>query len=186
MKKNYNLFLFLIILLAFTPIIVISCNSQSNRINETETQTEMEISDEDRNKYRDIYDDNDKIINNTGSVFIVSNSVDCWSNDEIKGSMDLYNGIMRMWKLDAKQDSEVSLNSTIQLENGRFKVLLISPDKKVENILEYTSKTKDEKQELKFNVKQGENIVYMVGDLAKITYDFLLDAPDEQVIIDSE
>lgn len=95
--------------------------------------------DKNMNDKENLYDDNDKIAqedNNYTYLTCASNRKD---NDiEIKYSG--FSGADTIYRIEAKEDTEITFNYDSTVDKGKFKVVLINPKNEVETILGGTSK----------------------------------------------
>jgi len=110
---------------------------------------------------RDIYNDDSKISGEADSYTFrtrLGNTYD----DKAKFKFSKFYGMETLWVVNAKAEGAITLDIKAEVNNGKFKAVLISPDKQVSTIFEGS---KEEKLEVK--VPKGKSRIKVVGDGAK-------------------
>lgn len=109
-----------------------------------------------------MYDDSSKIIK-SGDSYTFYTCTSTWdSNKEMSMKFGSFSGTDTIWSFDVKKDTEVTFNYESNIDDGEFKVVLINPNKEIENILEGTVKDKNT-----IKVSKGEYRIKFVGKKAK-------------------
>ncbi len=103
-----------------------------------------------------------------GQDFLTS-SVDSYSyyrcidtestNTTLNREFDRFNGKDTIWKLDALEDAQVSIDISATVTDGRFKILLIAPDKSITTLLEGEGTV-----QLEAELKEGTSRIILVGE----------------------
>lgn len=81
-----------------------------------------------------------------------------------------FEGMDTVWKYDADKDTEVEIGYLLSVDEGKAKLVLISPTGKIQTIVENIEATKQkELQTIKIKVEKGINRIKLVAaDKAKI------------------
>lgn len=110
------------------------------------------------NKGKLFYDDS-KIIESTDNYsFLIRNGLSMNNETNLKFN---FSGINSIWSLSANNENELKITYNSKITSGEFKVLLITSEKKIIDILENNSEgVKD------LTLPKGENIIKIVGDNA--------------------
>lgn len=106
-----------------------------------------------------VYDDDAKIVKNTTSMS--NRSSETHMNNLYNIVVGTFNGTKLRWNLDSKAGGTITVVYDLNVTKGRFKLVLISPDKNVTTIFEGTgsgSKT--------LKLEGGINEIKFVGDQA--------------------
>lgn len=110
---------------------------------------------------KSIYSDNSKIVQSGDSYSFktrIGNQID--NNMDVQFSV--FNGMQTIWTIDIKQNSKMKINYISKIDSGKFKVVLVTPDKKIINILENSKESSDI-----LDIPPGKNIVKIIGYNAK-------------------
>ncbi|WP_026477187.1 hypothetical protein [Alkaliphilus transvaalensis] len=111
----------------------------------------------DNSKQRAIYDDNSKIVEAFDSYSFQRR---LGGNTEEETNITFnFSGMETLWDITASQESTIQILFDAKISKGRFKVVLISPDMEVINILE---NTQNGAMELKLS--EGASRIKIVGD----------------------
>jgi hypothetical protein len=110
---------------------------------------------------RHIYNDDSKVAAAADSYSFGSRIGNTY-DDKTKFKFSRFYGTETLWTVDAKEEGTITLEIKADVENGKFKAVLISPDKEVSTIFEGS---KEEKLEVK--VPKGKSRIKVVGDGAK-------------------
>lgn len=94
---------------------------------------------------KNIYDNN-VMIAEQGDSYSYKNKEEESSNTKFDLEYNKFSGDDTIWSLKVKKESTLELNYDLTIKSGDFKLVLITPDKKVENILQEESKGKKEIQ----------------------------------------
>lgn len=109
-----------------------------------------------------IYDDNNKIANIYDS-FSLDKSVEKIESGTYKGNLKL-SGSMTIWTYDSSEDFDLQVPYTLSVKSGKAKIVLVSPDNTVVNLVENTDKsTVEGKTSLTVPIKKGKNRIRVVG-----------------------
>ena len=90
------------------------------------------------NERKNIYNNNDKIVQDGDSYTNISRTCTGNSKDEIDIKYSGFYGDDTIFILESKEDGEVTFNFDSTVNSGDFKAVLINPKKEIENILEGT------------------------------------------------
>ncbi|MGL5615028.1 MAG: hypothetical protein ACRDD2_02190 [Sarcina sp.] len=110
------------------------------------------------NKGKLFYDDS-KIIESVDNYsFLIRNGLSMNNETNLKFN---FSGINSIWSLSANNENKLKITYNSKITSGEFKVLLITSEKKIIDILENDSEgIKD------LILPKGENIIKIVGDNA--------------------
>jgi hypothetical protein len=87
-----------------------------------------------------MYSNNDKIIQEDDDyMYIIFDNKKI--NNEIEIKYSGFSGIDTIYFLEAKEDTEITMNYDSTVEKGKFKLVLINPDNEIETILEGTDQS---------------------------------------------
>lgn len=91
-----------------------------------------------------------------------------------------FEGMDTIWKYQAEKDSLIDITYLIKLTAGKAKLVLISPDGDVVNIVETTDKSDlMEASTTSLSLKKGENRIKLVAaDNAKISFEIGIEVGD--------
>ncbi|MBZ9637420.1 hypothetical protein [Clostridium sp. FP1] len=161
MKKHY--------ILIFVPI-VISILVIFNGCNNSEVSNNKQSINKDTKEisetYKSIYDDEERIASNSGGAYYSRYAMDM-QKDIISGEIGGFYGELNYWILDAKEAGKITLNYNLEFgKEGKYKLLLCTPDKKLIKIFEHTSGDSTEKNELTIDIAKGVNRVVAIGNNA--------------------
>ncbi|MBZ9626196.1 hypothetical protein G9F71_025665 [Clostridium sp. FP2] len=162
MKKHY--------ILIFVPI-VISISVIFNGCNNSEVSKNKQSINKDIKEisetYKSIYDNEERIASNSGGAYYSRYAMDMQKKDIISGEMGGYYGASNYWILDAKEAGKITLNYNFEFgKEGKYKLLLCTPDKKLIKIFEHTSGDSTEKNETTIDIAKGVNRVVSIGNNA--------------------
>ena len=108
------------------------------------------------------FDDDEKIASSSSSASTAGSSIMTINNSStIKYSS--FNGKKDMWSVNSNGAGAITLEYDLQINGGRFKCVLVSPDKDVTVLFHETSS--DTKS---IDVPEGKSIIKFVGDGAGI------------------
>lgn len=139
MKRDIRVFL---IILVLTAIVMTGCTSGSRY-------------------QKSVFNDDDKIINGEDS-YTYKKRIGNMVKDRIDMKFGTFTGIDTVNKIKAEKDDDIVIKFESKIDKGDFKVVLITPDDKIINILEGTSEgTKT------IPIKKGLNRIRVVGKEAK-------------------
>lgn len=129
-------------ILIFVPIIISiivifnGCNNSEVISNKQSTNTNTEEINE---NFKSIYDDEERIANNCGGAYYSKYGMDMSKKDIISGEFG---------------------------KEGKYKLLLCTPDKKLIKIFEHISGNSSEKKETTIDIEKGVNRVVAIGNNA--------------------
>lgn len=139
MKRDIRVFL---IILVLTAMAMTGCTSGSRY-------------------QKSVFNDDDKIINGEDS-YTYKKRIGNMVKDKIDMKFGIFTGIETVNKIKAEKDGELLFTFQSKINEGDFKVVLITPDDEIINILEGTSEgTKT------IPIKKGVNRIRLVGREAK-------------------
>lgn len=99
---------------------------------------------------------------NTYNLAHANENVD---DHKITGKFETFEGMIKLWELEAEEDAEITMEYTLHVTKGNVKLVLISPDGTVSTLVEKTGESPDDGADsLKVPVKAGENRIKIVGD----------------------
>jgi len=88
---------------------------------------------------KNIYNNNYKIVQQGDSYTYKNKTGTQNSSDEIDLKYSGFSGDDTIWILNAHKDCEITLDYNSTVNSGDFKIVLINPEKEIENILEGTA-----------------------------------------------
>lgn len=110
-----------------------------------------------------VYDDEEKIASDS-NVYSRGNSVLRIQNQEYQGTFGKFEGMETIWTYDAAKDQTLEFTYKISVYSGKLKLVLVTEDRSVTNIVEVTPETTMEETEYGvIQVKEGENRIRIVG-----------------------
>ncbi|AJA46586.1 hypothetical protein CPAST_c04860 [Clostridium pasteurianum DSM 525 = ATCC 6013] len=119
------------------------------------------------NQQKSIYDDNSKIVTSSDS-FNETDAKKSNSNGKIEENFGDFYGIRTLANITSSgDDGYVIINYSSNIINGKFKLVLVTPDNNVKEIQD----TKSDKGE-KIELKKGTTKIRIVGKDAKGEYRF--------------
>ena len=127
------------------------------------------------NSKNSFYNDNKKIASEANS-FSIANYDQKIDGQNIHGTISIMSGMDTIWTYNATEDKELNIKYLIKVNSGKVKLVLISPDKSVTNIVENT-KNSDLKDfaTSKLNIKKGLNrIKVVVEDNSNFDFDITI------------
>lgn len=81
------------------------------------------------------------------------------TNSTLNREFSRFHGKDTIWKLDAAQAAQVSIDISATVTDGRFKILLIAPDKSITTLLEGEGTAQVEAE-----LKEGTSRMILVGE----------------------
>ncbi|WP_291559338.1 MULTISPECIES: hypothetical protein [unclassified Clostridium] len=167
MKKHSMMTFGLIII----SIIVILNGCNHNEVTTREQSTNKNI-EEVSEEFKSIYDDEERIVNNSGGAYYSEYALDRQNKDNISESIAGYYGAVNYWVLDAKSAGKITLNYNFEFsKEGKYKLLLCTPDKKLVKIFEHTLGDDSVKNETTIDIKKGVTRIVAVGNNATAKVD---------------
>lgn len=106
-----------------------------------------------------IYDDNSKIVSE-GDSYSYQSKVGTNVNNKTNLKFR-FTGMDTIWELDSKKDATLQIDFKSQISNGKFKMVLISPNNKIVNILEQSITGNK-----KLSISSGKSRIKIVGSNA--------------------
>lgn len=107
------------------------------------------------------YNDRSLILSSEDS-YTYQKCVDTGSTDtSLKREFHGFTGKDTVWMLDATEDASISLDLSVNLSNGKFKVLLVSEDNNITTLLEG-----DDTQNTSVDLDNGTARIILVGEHA--------------------
>lgn len=113
------------------------------------------------NVYNNIYNDNDKIAQINGNHVYTTAGTTKDSDKNLSLKYSGFLGVDAIWRINSKEDGEITLDYDSKVDCGDFKVVLVNPKKDIENILigtDHGSKT--------LKLSKGEYVLKLVGNNA--------------------
>ena len=108
------------------------------------------------NSKSNIYNDDKKIAADS-DTFSISNSEGEVINNEYKEQLTL-DGDYTIWQCDCDSDRQTEVAYSLKASNGSAKLVLITPDNKVNTIVQVTDKkNKSEMTKVKLDLGRGKN-----------------------------
>ncbi|MGH4123200.1 MAG: hypothetical protein ACREV6_09780 [Clostridium sp.] len=162
MKKHYILIVIPIII--STIVIFNGCrNSEVSNDKQSTSKHTEKISE----TYKSIYDDEEHIANNCGGAYYSTYAGNIKNKEIVSLEVEGYYGAVNYWILDAKEAGKITLNYNLEFgKEGKYKLLLCTPDKKLITIFEHTSGKGNEKNETTIDIAKGVNRVVAIGNNA--------------------
>lgn len=139
--KNTFLYLSLILLMCS----IYGCNMSYNR----------------NTVYSNMYNDNEKISQTNENHIYTTAGVTKDSDQNLSLKYGGFLGVDAVWSINSKEDGEITLDYNSKVDSGDFKVVLVNPQKEIENISVGTnqgSKT--------LKLSKGESVLKLVGNNA--------------------
>lgn len=125
-----------------------------------------------------IYSNEEKIAsdNNSYNLDVKEQKID---GHKFTGNIE-FEGMDTIWKYQAEEDSLIDITYLIKLTAGKAKLVLISPDGDVIDIVEITDKSDlMEASTTSLSLKKGENRIKLVAtDNAKISFEIEIEVGD--------
>jgi hypothetical protein len=110
---------------------------------------------------RSLYKDDSKIISQSDS-YSFKNRLENASNGKVTIRFGSFYGMDTLFTIEASKEAVAPLELDSKVDSGDFKVVLISPDNKVEILAEGTKSAKQE-----FKLQKGKSRIKIVGNNAK-------------------
>lgn len=107
-------------------------------------------------EYND-YHDSTRPLNLMDSYNYENLETEWFTSNKVSASIK-FSGIDTLWELDCQKNDTITLNYQSTMDNGDFKVLLITSEEKIEQILENT-----EKGVFEYKIPAGKNYIRIVG-----------------------
>lgn len=107
-----------------------------------------------------IYDDDQRIAQE-GDSFSFYQRTGETDEKHVDIKYNRFYGVQTLWVIKTKDQSEINLNYNSQVNNGKFKVVLITPEREVINIAE-----QNRKGSFKVAVSKGKYSLKIVGNNA--------------------
>lgn len=138
MKKRAKVVLFVLIILVFTSGCVLNTGAK-------------------------VYDNENMIVKNYDSYNLVKSKQNV-ENNCMSGSAETMEGMRTIWKLDTSEASDVNISYKIKISSGKAKLVLISADNTITNLVECTPESDfEEEKSDTFHVEAGENRIKLIG-----------------------
>lgn len=121
--------------------------------------------------------DNDKMIVKDYDSYNLVQSKHYVENNRMFGSADTMEGTRTIWMLDASEATDVEISYKLKISSGKAKLVLISPDNTVTNLIECEPESDFEEETSSiFPVEVGENRMKLVaGKDTKIEFEVFAD-----------
>lgn len=101
---------------------------------------------------RTVYDNEEQMIKEESLYRLNNNTIG------LNLELDSFYGIDTIYYIHSPKNCTVKFEYSSEVEKGSFKCILISPDKKITNILE-----NNQKETKEFSLKKGKSIIRIVG-----------------------
>ncbi|MEW9096569.1 MAG: hypothetical protein AB2417_15930 [Clostridiaceae bacterium] len=148
-----------------------SVSSNDNEVI-TEKQSTNKNTEEVSEEFKSIYDDEKRIIDNRGGAYYSEYALNEHNEDTISVKIDGYYGAINYWVLDAKSAGKITLNYNFEFsKEGKYKLLLCTPDKKLVKIFEHTSGEDSIENETTIDIEKGVTRIVAVGNNATAKVD---------------
>lgn len=108
------------------------------------------------------YDDDERIGGSVASSSIKGSSI-VTINDTTTFKYNTFNGTKEMWSVNSNGAGAITVDHALEISKGRFKCVIVSPDKEVTVLFDETSV--DNKS---YDVPEGKSIIKFVGDDAGV------------------
>lgn len=110
--------------------------------------------------YNKLFNDNNKIALNSDTYSIISKS---GTNKDNKTNLNFeFSGTDTIWEIESMKETKVTLSFKSKIENGKYKLVLITPSNDVITLCNKSSKKNKE-----ITLKPGKTKIKMVGLSAK-------------------
>ncbi|EHI97276.1 putative lipoprotein [Clostridium sp. DL-VIII] len=143
-KKKYA------VILIFVSLLLIGCSKNSM----------TSIYD---NYMTSIYDDNEKISSTTNSYSLngIEQSI---NGQQFRANIKRIEGMDTLWTYESDEDRELDMTYLISVTSGKLKLVLISPDNSVTNIIERTNQLNMSNYDINtLHIKKGLNRIKLVA-----------------------
>ncbi len=97
-----------------------------------------ESSNNKKDIYNGIYNDNERIVQEAEEHTHTTYNISSHSDNNIEFQYGGFSGVDTVWILKSTDDEEITLDYDSKVNSGDFKVILVNPEKKIENILKGT------------------------------------------------
>lgn len=91
------------------------------------------------NEKNDIYDDNERIAQ-AGDSFSFYKRIGETSDKKADLKYSRFSGVQTIWAIETDGNSDINITYDSLVSSGKFKVVLVTPDKEVINIVEQSGK----------------------------------------------
>ena len=108
------------------------------------------------------YDDDEIIASSSSSASTTGSSI-LTINNSSTIKYNTFNGKKEIWTVDSDGAGAITLEYDLEIKKGRFKCVIVSPDKKVTVLFDETSA-----QTKSIDVPEGKSTIKFVGDGAGI------------------
>lgn len=111
-----------------------------------------------------IYDDNEKISSTTNSYSLngIEQSI---NGQQFRANIKRIEGMDTIWTYESDEDRELNMTYLISVTSGKLKLVLISPDNSVTNIIERTNQLNMSNYDTNtLHIKKGVNRIKLVAD----------------------
>lgn len=122
------------------------------------------------------YDDDEKIASSSSSASTAGSSITTINNSSVI-KYSTFNGKKDMWKVESNGAGAITIDYALQINKGRFKCVLVSPDKDVTVLFYETHSTSTS-----VNVPEGKSIIKFVGDDAGIDLNIKITGGGDAVV----
>ena len=108
--------------------------------------------------------ENDKVILSDANAFMISDCSEEINGQSMKASISKVKGMNEIWTYEADKDMTLDVSYLLKATKGEAKLVLITPDKTVTNIVEATSESKmDGTVPGVLELKKGHNVIKFVA-----------------------
>lgn len=152
--KKFTLHLFFIFIISLSLIMLSSCGN----INENK---------------QSIYDDDGKIVRSGDSYNYVKKSENS-TKYKVGMTFGTFNGMDTLWRLESEGDASFTIEYDSEIDKGKFKCVLISPDDEVINIFEQS-----EEGIKTYKLLEGTSRIKIVGNNAGGAIAFVVSSDEE-------
>lgn len=124
-----------------------------------------------------IYEDDTKIAAKADSRSF-SHRLGSTSDNQSKITYDGFTGAETIWNIESESDGSITIEYNSQVDKGDFKLVIIDPQNKVENIFEYSG----EGTEI-IDIKKGKSRIKIVGKESKGEFSLKINKYNDGIVI---
>lgn len=120
--------------------------------------------------------DSDEQISSTSNVYNLINVTQAIDGQELTGEVEKFEGMDTIWSYEATEDMELEMKYLLNATKGKVKLVLISPDNSLTNVIERSDKaTFTDYATSTMQIKKGKNKLKMVaGKDCKVKFDITI------------
>ena len=120
--------------------------------------------------------DSDEQISSTSNAYNLTNVTQAIEGEKFTGELEKFEGMDTIWSYEATEDMELEMTYLLNASKGRVKLVLISPDGSLTNVVERSENaTFTDYATSNLQIKKGTNRLKMVaGKDCKVKFDITI------------